>query len=162
MRCCMQPQDFAEATFQHLAPVCASARGDALLLLTRHADVFAGRLPKDPCTRVLLPLLARAADQGVAPRSLPRSTFSLRQSSRVRLLPLLAGRLHDWVSHARHMRVCIEGSHPAVGAESMLCSQLSALSWLRLALPGAHMTRTQCVDVTGLSLQGSPGARKRC
>ena len=63
--CCMPLQDFAEVTFQHLAPVCALARGDALLLLTRHADIFAGRLPRDPCTRVLLPLLARAADQGV-------------------------------------------------------------------------------------------------
>ena len=51
-------------TFPHLAPVCASARGDALLLLTRHADVFAERLPREPTTRVLLPLLARAADQG--------------------------------------------------------------------------------------------------
>lgn len=57
-------QDFAEVTFPHLAPVCASARGDALLLLTRHADVFAARLPREPTTRVLLPLLARAADQG--------------------------------------------------------------------------------------------------
>ena len=53
-------------TFPHLAPLCASARGDALLLLTRHADIFADRLPRDPCTRVLLPLLARAADQGIA------------------------------------------------------------------------------------------------
>ncbi len=68
---CMILQDFAEVTFQHLAPVCASARGDALLLLTRHADIFAGRLPRDPCTRVLLPLLARAADQGIASPSLP-------------------------------------------------------------------------------------------
>ena len=52
-------------TFPHLAPVCAAAKGDALLLLTRHADVFAERLPRDPGTRVLLPLLARAADEGL-------------------------------------------------------------------------------------------------
>ena len=59
-------QDFAEVTFPHLAPVCAAAKGDALLLLTRHADVFAERLPRDPATRVLLPLLARAADEGLS------------------------------------------------------------------------------------------------
>ena len=53
-------------TFPHLAPVCAAAKGDALLLLTRHADVFAERLPRDPATRVLLPLLARAADEGLS------------------------------------------------------------------------------------------------
>ena len=64
-------QDFAEVTFPHLAPVCAAAKGDALLLLTRHADVFAERLPRDPATRVLLPLLARAADEGLSLCMLP-------------------------------------------------------------------------------------------
>jgi hypothetical protein len=44
--------------------VCATARGDALLLLTRAADVWAARLPRAPVTAVLVPLLARAADQG--------------------------------------------------------------------------------------------------
>lgn len=93
MLCCMQSQDFAEVTFQHLAPVCASARGDALLLLTRHADIFAGRLPRDPCTRVLLPLLARAADQGLASHPPLCNVFSFKQSGCVRLLPSLAGQL---------------------------------------------------------------------
>ena len=66
LRRCARVQDFAEVTFPHLAPVCTAAKGDALLLLTRHADVFAERLPRDPATRVLLPLLARAADEGLS------------------------------------------------------------------------------------------------
>ena len=57
-------QDFGEVGFPQLAPVCSAARGDALLLLTRAADVWAGRLPRAPVTAVLVPLLARAADQG--------------------------------------------------------------------------------------------------
>ncbi len=51
-------------SFPALAPVCARAGGDALLLLTRQADVWAQRLPRGHVTGVLLPLLARAADQG--------------------------------------------------------------------------------------------------
>lgn len=58
-------QDFAEIFFPQLATVCSSAKGDALLLLTRSADVFAARLPRGPITKTLLPLLCRAADQGL-------------------------------------------------------------------------------------------------
>jgi hypothetical protein len=50
--------------FPQLAPVCSSARGDALLLLTRNADVFAARLLRGAVTGTLVPLLCRAADQG--------------------------------------------------------------------------------------------------
>lgn len=50
--------------FPQMASLCNSAKGDALLLLTRNADVFAARLPRDPVTRVIVPLLCRAADQG--------------------------------------------------------------------------------------------------
>ena len=57
-------QDFAEVFFPQMASLCNSAKGDALLLLTRNADVFAARLPRDPVTRVIVPLLCRAADQG--------------------------------------------------------------------------------------------------
>lgn len=60
-------QDFEEVFFPQMASLCGSAKGDALLLLTRNADVFAARLPRDPVTRVILPLLCRAADQGVLP-----------------------------------------------------------------------------------------------
>lgn len=58
------PQDFAEIFFPQMTSLCGSANGDALLLLTRNADVFASRLPREPITRVVLPLLCRAADQG--------------------------------------------------------------------------------------------------
>ena len=94
-------------TFQHLAPVCASARGDALLLLTRHADIFAGRLPRDPCTRVLLPLLARAADQGLtSPLSDPHACVSSRQSCHVSSLLMFAEPGARLCLPRRHMHVC--------------------------------------------------------
>ncbi len=61
---CIHAQDFEEVFFPQMTSLCGSAKGDALLLLTRNADVFAARLPRDPVTRVILPLLCRAADQG--------------------------------------------------------------------------------------------------
>ena len=124
MLCCMQLQDFAEVTFQHLAPVCASARGDALLLLTRHADIFAGRLPRDPCTRVLLPLLARAADQGIAsPHFFHFNKSKLRQIIYFGLFVAIG-----WLLGACAHVYLLGVSHAAVGAPTI--AELPALAIL--------------------------------
>ena len=128
MLSCVQMQDFAEVTFQHLAPVCASARGDALLLLTRHADIFAGRLPRDPCTRVLLPLLARAADQGLALSPLPPQHVQLvADSSRIMLLLMLAvPSRYSCLPCKTHARTCChrETKAPAVLSACLDCASV--------------------------------------
>ena len=133
-------QDFAEVTFPHLAPVCAAAKGDALLLLTRHADVFAERLPRDPATRVLLPLLARAADEGLS------LCMSLCVVHMAHLVPGMPPCMH------LHCKSQITGKPLSI------CQLLAC----RVCVLAALLNRFQPVLTEVGGLQGSPGARRRC
>ena len=57
-------QDFADYTLPALAPLCATASGQALFQLTRFADTLYQVMLPQSIEEVLLPLLARAADHG--------------------------------------------------------------------------------------------------
>lgn len=57
-------QDFADYTLPALEPICASASGDALLVLVKNAALLAKAMSRQATASTLVPLLARAADQG--------------------------------------------------------------------------------------------------
>ena len=59
-------QDFADYTLPEFAHLCANARGGPLLVLTGAAQMLIGVVPPAAVVTVLIPLLARAADQNSA------------------------------------------------------------------------------------------------
>ena len=133
-------QDFAEVTFPHLAPVCAAAKGEALLLLTRHADVFAERLPRDPATRVLLPLLARAAGERLS-------------------LCMLLCVVHISTPCPWNDAMQASALQPQIDGKSLFIRQVLPC---RVCVLAALVYCIQPVLTEVGGLQGSPGARRRC
>ncbi|CAL5225210.1 g7994 [Coccomyxa viridis] len=144
-------EDFAEVTFQHLAPVCASARGDALLLLTRHADIFAGRLPRDPCTRVLLPLLARAADQG-EPRCQEEMLKRVPKVSECSDLSVVETDIVPRIN-----QLCLATTNAGVRVAA-----LSAMAALAPRLPKDHALRSLSTISKVTAVDRSPGTVSGC
>lgn len=57
-------QDFADTTAPALAPIYQTATGETLLLLIRNTPTMLKCMPRACVTSMLVPLLAKAADQG--------------------------------------------------------------------------------------------------
>ncbi|KAK9813184.1 hypothetical protein WJX72_010231 [[Myrmecia] bisecta] len=60
------PQEFTDRSLPELAPLCASAKGDVLLLLLRHVELLLSKMSRKDVATVIIPLLGRAADSGDA------------------------------------------------------------------------------------------------
>ncbi|KAK9916801.1 hypothetical protein WJX75_007226 [Coccomyxa subellipsoidea] len=144
-------QDFEEVFFPQMASLCGSAKGDALLLLTRNADVFAARLPRDPVTRVILPLLCRAADQGE-----PRC-----QEEMLKRVPKVAERSDLSVVETDLMprinQLCLATTNAGVRVAA-----LSALAALAARLPKDHALRSLSTIHKVTAVDRSPGTVSGC
>ena len=57
-------QDFADTTAPALTPIFQTARGETLLLLIRNTATLLKCMPRSYVSSMLVPLFARAADQG--------------------------------------------------------------------------------------------------
>ena len=63
-RIVMLLQDFADTTAPALTPIFQSAKGETLLLLIRNTPTMLKCMPRNYVTSMLVPLFAKAADQG--------------------------------------------------------------------------------------------------
>lgn len=60
-------QDFADSSAPALMPIFQAAKGETLLLLVHSTPTLLQSMPRPYVTSMMVPLLVKAADQGVRP-----------------------------------------------------------------------------------------------